>query len=56
MLETLRVYVCQRLGLDRLSLENGAKRVAPSEERWGRPLAELVFSAPCLPPWVAGWG
>ena len=37
MLETLRVYVCQRLGLDRLSLENGAKRVAPSEERWECP-------------------
>lgn len=52
----VRVYVCQRLGLGRLSLENGAKPVAPSEERWGMPSAELGFSAPCLPGWMAGWG
>lgn len=52
----VRVYVRQRLGLDRLSLLDGAKRVAPSEERWGMSSAELGFSAPCLPRWVAGWG
>lgn len=53
MLETLP---CVRVYGASAPLENGAKPVAPSEERWGMPSAERWFSASCLPGWMAGWG